>query len=49
MGDMDSHCLVSTPTSYNHIKTYREDIQEMISVYILIIVFIVFATIVGNI
>ena len=49
MGNMVNHCMVSAPTSYNHIKTYREDIQEMISVYILIIVFIVFATIVGNI
>ena len=26
---MDSHCLAYAPTSYNHIQTYREDIQEM--------------------
>ena len=49
MGHMDSHCLAYAPTTCNHIKIIREDIQEMISVYILIIVFIVFAVIVGNI
>jgi len=48
MGDMDNHCMVSTPTFCNNIQTIGEA-QEMISVYILIIVFIVFAIIVGNI